>query len=282
VSPFKYLRPSSIDAAASALVGGDGDSRALAGGMTLIPSIKHGLIAPSTLVDLRGISALKRIELEQDLVVIGAMSTHHEVASSPLVQRHLPALAKLAGGIGDVQVRHRGTIGGSMANNDPAADYPAACLALEATIVTSTRELRAAEFFTGFFATALRDGELIVAVRFPAPANGHYAKFASQASRYATVGVFVAQTMDGVRVAVTGAGQQGVLRVPTLEAALSRSFDPDGLPEHGISERDLLSDLHASSAYRSHLINVMTRRAVATCLGRATRSVERHGGATEV
>jgi aerobic carbon-monoxide dehydrogenase medium subunit len=282
VSPFQYLRPSSIDAAASALLAGDGESKALAGGMTLIPSMKHGLIAPSMLVDLREIQALRRIELEQDLLVLGAMRTHHDVASSPLVQRHLPALAKLAGGIGDAQVRYRGTIGGSIANNDPAADYPAACLALDATIVTSKRELRAAEFFTGFFATALLDGELIIAVRFPTPAKGHYAKFASQASRYATVGVFVAQTTAGVRVAVTGAGQQGVLRVPVLEAALSRSFEPESLPAHGIPEHDLVSDLHASSAYRSHLINVMTRRAVATCLGRETRSIERHGGATEM
>ncbi len=279
MTPFQYLRPSSIEAASAALRGCAGESRALAGGMTLIPSMKHELLTPSLLVDLKGIGSLGHIGFERNRLVIGAMASHHEVASSPLVQRHLPAIASLAAGIGDAQVRHRGTIGGSIANNDPSADYPAACLALDATIVTNQRELRAEDFFQGFFTTALSDGELIMAVHFSPPAAARYAKFASQASRYATVGVFVARGERATRVAVTGAGQDGVFRVPEMEAALTRSFAPGGLPPHGVPEDALISDLHASSAYRSHLINVMARRAVAACLGLETRGPTRHGGA---
>jgi carbon-monoxide dehydrogenase medium subunit len=282
VTPFQYLLPSTIDQAASALLASDGEARPLAGGMTLIPSMKHYLLAPSLLVDLRDIASLKGVTMESGRIVIAAMTTHHEVANSPLVIDHLPALARLAGGIGDVQVRHRGTIGGSIANNDPSADYPAACLALDATIVTNRRELPAGEFFKGFFTTAMEAGELITSIRFVPPARAAYVKFASQASRYATVGVFVAQSGGAARVAVTGAGQEGVFRVPTLEAALSQSFTHEKLPSHGLPEDDLLSDLHASAAYRSHLINVMTRRAVESCLGLESKRPLRHGGAVSL
>jgi aerobic carbon-monoxide dehydrogenase medium subunit len=241
--------------------------------------MKHGLSAPGALVDLGGIDALRGLRMHGGDLVIGAMSTHAEVARSPLVREHLPALAQLAGGIGDAQVRHRGTIGGSVANNDPAADYPAALLALGATVLTNQREIVADDFFRGLYATALEEDELITAVRLRPPRRAAYEKFANQASRYATVGVFVAQPADSPpRVAVTGAGCHGVFRLPRIESALGTRFSPDGLPPHGIALDQLMSDLHADAEYRSHLIGVITRRAVAASLGMPIQGPRRHGG----
>ena len=274
--PFDYVRARSVkDAAARAM----GDAKFLSGGMTLLPAMKHGLAAPGTLVDLGGLASLRGVAEEGGELVIGALTTHAEVAASPLVHSRLPALAALAGGIGDAQVRHRGTLGGSVANNDPAADYPAGCVGLGATVVTDRRRLPAERFFTGFFSTALAPGELVTAVRFPLPSRAGYAKFANPASRYAMVGVFVAQTAEGVRVAVTGAGRDGVFRVPSAERALQERYVPEGLPPHGIPEAALIADLHASTAYRSHLLQSMLRRAVAASLGLPVRAPMRHGGA---
>jgi len=278
LKPFSYHRAVSVEEAASAF-GDSGDARFLAGGMTLIPALKHGLAAPSALVDLGGIPSLKGVSVEGDEIVIGAMTTHAAVASAPLVRQRLPSLGLLAGGIGDPQVRHRGTIGGSVANNDPAADYPAACLGLAATIVTNRRTLLADEFFTGFFSTALDGSEVITSIRFRVPARAAYQKFANPASRYAMVGVFVAQAAGGVRVAITGAGRSGVFRIREMEAALERDFNPEAVPAHSVALDDLNADLHASAAYRSHLINVLARRAVAACLGVHAKRPARHGGA---
>ena len=196
-------------------------------------------------------------------VTIGAMTTHAAVANSKEVAAAIPALAALAGGIGDPQVRNRGTIGGSVANNDPAADYPGACLALGATIKTDRRELTAEEFFTGLFETALADDEIIVSVSFPKAEKAAYVKFDNPASRYALVGVFVARTADGVRVAVTGSGQNGVFRVPEMEKALSATWSPDAVAGITVDAGTLNSDIHASAEYRAHLITVMAKRAVA-------------------
>src|SRR3546814_861511 len=196
-------------------------------------------------------------------LVFGAMTSHAMVARSKNVNGRIPALAALADGIGDAQVRHRGTIGGSIANNDPAADYPAACLGLGATIVTDAHEIVADDFFTGLFETALEEHEIIRAVRFPAPKKAAYMKFANPASRYALVGVFVADTGKGVRVAVTGAGQSGVFRVPEMEQALAKNFSPDAVAGIKVSPDDLNADIHASAEYRAHLVTVMAKRAVA-------------------
>lgn len=276
--PFRYRRAQSVEEAVSAL-SGTGEASFLAGGMTLIPSLKHGLASPEVLVDLGGIAALEGIAIDGNGVVIGAMTTHATVAASPIVRERLPALGLLAGGIGDPQVRHRGTLGGSVANNDPAADYPAGCLALGATITTNLRTLSAEEFFTGFFSTALRPAEMISSIRFPVPERAAYVKFANQASRYATVGVFVAQSAGAVRVAVTGAGRSGVFRVREIEQALAKDFRPEAVPAHSVALDDLNADLHASAEYRSHLINVLAKRAVAASLGEQTKRPVRHGGA---
>ncbi|HMN78991.1 MAG TPA: FAD binding domain-containing protein [Burkholderiaceae bacterium] len=279
MSPFVYRLARSIEEASAILAGAGDEARLLAGGMTLIPAMKHGLAAPSTLVDLRAVASLKGIAHEGAAVVIGAMTTHDEVAASAAVRAQIPALAGLAGGIGDPQVRRRGTIGGSVANNDPAADYPAACMGLGATIVTNRRAVPADEFFSGFFSTALGAGELVTAVRFPVPQTAAYIKFANQASRYATVGVFVSRSSAGVRLAVTGAGRNGVFRVRAIEEALMQRFSPGAVPGHGLPDDALFADLHASAAYRSHLIDVLARRAVAACLGITTKVPVRHGGA---
>ena len=278
MKPFAYHLPRSAGEA-TAVFGESGDARFLAGGMTLIPSLKHGLAAPSALIDLGGIASLKGISIEGNEVVIGAMTPHATVAASEVVRGKLPVLGLLAGGIGDPQVRHRGTIGGSVANNDPAADYPAACLGLGAAIVTDRRTLAAEEFFTGFFSTALESAEMITSVRFPVSARAAYQKFANPASRYAMVGVFVAQVTGGVRVAVTGAGRSGVFRVRTIEEALQKDFRPEAVPAHCVALEDLNTDLHASAAYRGHLIDVLARRAVAACLGVQPKRPARHGGA---
>jgi aerobic carbon-monoxide dehydrogenase medium subunit len=258
---FAYQKPGSLADAVKAL-GADGDAKALAGGMTYIPVLKQRLAKPSTIVDLSALG-LTGITVANGVVTIGAMTKHATVARSPEVEQAIPALAALAGMIGDEAVRHRGTIGGSIANNDPAADYPAAALALGATIKTDRRSIKADDFFTGMFSTALEQGELITAVEFPVPAKAAYEKFRNPASRYAIVGVFVAQTPSGVRVAVTGAGQGGVFRHAEMEKALSANFAPAAIKGIVTPPDDLNGDIHASSEYRAHLIGVIAGRAVA-------------------
>jgi carbon-monoxide dehydrogenase medium subunit len=257
---FTYHQPKDV-AAALALLGED--AKLLAGGQTLLPTMKQRLAAPSSLVDLTKIGALSGISREGDEIVIGAMTRHGDVATSAAVQQAIPALAALAAMIGDPAVRARGTIGGSLANNDPAADYPAAVLALGATIVTNKRELAAEAFFKGLFETALEDGEIIVKVRFPIPEKAAYEKFRNPASRFALVGVFVARTKAGARVAVTGAGASGVFRVQALEAALGVDFAAAALNGATVPAAGLNTDLHADAAYRAHLIVVLAKRAVA-------------------
>src|SRR5690242_229337 len=227
MKPFAYHEPGQIPDAARLLASIE-DSKLVAGGMTLIPTLKQRLASPPVLIDLSKLAGLKGISDGGATIAIGAMTPHAEVAASKLVQAKIPALAALASMIGDPAVRSRGTIGGSVANNDPAADYPAGVLGLGATIVTSTREILADRFFLGLFDTALQVGEIITAIRFPVPLEAGYAKFKAPASRYALVGVFVARFAEGVRVAVTGAGP-GVFRVPPMEQALSRNFDSSAI-----------------------------------------------------
>ena len=261
---FEYHRAVSLDEAVERL-GASAEAKVLAGGMTLLPTMKLRLAQPETLVDLGGLAELHGVS-GRDPVVIGAMTTHGEVAASADVAAGIPALAALAGGIGDAQVRNRGTLGGSLANSDPAADYPAAVLGLGATIRTNRRRIPAEQYFRGMFETALEPDEIIVSVSFPRPARAGYAKFANPASRYAVVGVFVADTADGLRVAVTGAGPC-VFRVAEMEAALSRDFSPESLDGIEVPPDELNEDLHASAEYRAHLIGVMARRAVAAARG---------------
>jgi carbon-monoxide dehydrogenase medium subunit len=258
---FAYHKPNSVPEAV-ALLADDSEIRPIAGGMSLLPTMKQRLAAPAGLIDLSGIAALKGIGADAETITIGAMTRHIDVARSAAVAKALPALAQLAGGIGDPAVRNRGTIGGSLANNDPAADYPAAILALGATIVTNTREIAADLFFRGMFETALEPGELITAVKLPIPSAAGYAKVPNMASRFALVGVFVAKFATGVRVAVTGAAP-AVFRVPAFEAALSKRFEPAAVNGHGVDPAGLNSDIHAEAAFRAHLISVMARRAVA-------------------
>jgi len=257
---FNYHRPASLDEARKILAAHD-EARVLAGGMTLLPTMKLRLARPSDLVDLSGIDALGGIKDAGDAVVIGAMTRHADVASSSVVQKSIPALAALADGIGDAQVRNRGTIGGSLANSDPAADYPAAVLGLGATIMTDRREVAADGWFRGMFETALDEGELIVSVSFPKPKRAAYAKFPNPASRYAVVGVMIAETGGGIRVAVTGAGPCAY-RAAAFEKALAGSFSADAIAGLTVDATDLNSDLHASAAYRAHLVSVMAKRAV--------------------
>ncbi len=259
---FNYAKPASLADAAAALAKAE-DGTLLAGGQTLLPTMKARLAAPSDLVDLAGIAELKGISVSGGTVTIGAMTRHADVAGSAEVKGAIPALAALAGGIGDQAVRNRGTIGGSVANNDPAADYPAAVLGLGATVRTNSRSIAADDFFTGLFDTALNAGEIVTAVSFPVPQKAAYVKFPNPASRYAMVGVFVAKTASGVRVAVTGAGNGGVFRVPAYEAALAANFSPSAIADGVISAADMNSDLHADAEYRAHLVAVMARRAVA-------------------
>jgi carbon-monoxide dehydrogenase medium subunit len=258
---FAFHRPDTVPAAL-ALLGGVPESRPIAGGMTLLPTIKQRLAAPAALVDLSKIPQLFGISLGGDGLTIGAMTRHVDVAESEIVRARIPALASLAAGIGDPAVRNRGTIGGSVANNDPSADYPAAVLALDATIVTDRREIAADAFFVGLFETALEPNEVIVALRFPLPAAAGYAKFKSPASRYATVGVCVARTAGKVRVAVTGAASC-VFRVAEMEAALQGAFEPGAVAQIKIAATELNSDMHADAAYRAHLVTVMAKKAVA-------------------
>ena len=258
---FNYHRPVSVEEAVQALSAAT-DGKLMGGGMTLIPTLKQRLADPSDLVDLGRISSLSGVKEDGGAVVIGAMTTHAEVASSATVKARIPALAALAEAIGDPQVRNRGTLGGSIANSDPAADYPAGLVGLGATVRTNQREIAADDFFTGLFETALEDGEIITAVSFPVPDRAGYAKFPNPASRYAIVGVFVSQGSAGTRVAVTGAGSS-VFRIPALESALDGSFSPSALEGASASSDDLNSDIHASAEYRAHLIVVMAKRAVA-------------------
>jgi len=256
---FAYQKPTSLAAAISAL--GAEDAKALAGGQTLIPVLKQRLNKPSTVVDLSGLG-LSGITVTGDAVTIGAMTKHADVAASADVKRAIPALAALAGGIGDKEVRHRGTIGGSLANNDPSACYPSAALALGATITTNKRAIAADDYFQGMFATALDADEVITSVSFPVPAKAAYVKFKNPASRYAMVGVFVAKGPKGTRVAITGAGQNGVFRHTAFEAALAANWSPAALNAITTPADGLNSDIHASAEYRAHLCGVITRRAV--------------------
>jgi carbon-monoxide dehydrogenase medium subunit len=258
---FTFHRPHSLRSAA-AMLHKEAEAKLLAGGQTLLPTMKQRLAQPAHLIDLSAAPELKGIEHKGRNVVIGAMTTHAEVAHSDAVKAAIPALAELAAGIGDPAVRNRGTIGGSIANNDPAADYPAACLALSATIVTNKRKIAADDFFTGMFETALEAGEIITKISFPVPAKANYQKFPNPASRYALVGVFVAKKGSDVRVAVTGAGANGVYRAKNLEAALTAKFHAKSLEGHQVAAAGLNSDMHADSEYRAHLIGVLTRRAV--------------------
>jgi carbon-monoxide dehydrogenase medium subunit len=258
---FNYAKPSSVADAVKAL-SGDAEAKALAGGMTFIPVLKQRLNQPSAVVDLHGLG-LTGIKLEGSTLIIGAMTTHRAVANSDVVKKAIPGLAALAGQIGDRQVRYRGTIGGSLANNDPSACYPSAVLALGASIKTDKRVIKADDYFQGMFTTALEPGEIITEVHFPVPERAAYVKFPNPASRYAMVGVFVAKGPAGVRVAVTGAGQNGVFRHAGFEAALAKNFAPEAIAGIATDASELAGDIHASPEYRAHLIGVMTKRAVA-------------------
>ena len=262
---FEYKNPSSLSEAAQMLQDSD-DAMLLAGGHTLLPTMKQRLASASELIDLGGVSELQGISVSGDTVTIGAMTTHAEVASSSEVSDAIPALADLASGIGDPQVRNAGTIGGSIANNDPSADYPAALVGLGATVNTDSRSIPADDFFAGMFETALDENEIITSVSFPVPDTAGYSKFPNPASRYAVVGVFVSKGSGTVRVAVTGAGPC-VFRVSEMESALASSFSASSVADIGVSDDDLNSDIHASAEYRAHLVTVMAKRAVAKAGG---------------
>ncbi len=257
---FGYVKAQSM-AAAAAFIAANPEAKLLAGGMTLIPTLKQRLARPSHLLDIAGLSELHGIEVKNGWLTCGAATTHHAVAASAVVQKAIPALAWLADQIGDPQVRNRGTLGGSVANNDPAADYPAAVLALDATIVTNRREIKAADFFQGMFATALEAGEIVTRVVFPVPKRAAYAKFPHPASGYAMAGVFVAETAAGPRVAVTGAGP-GVIRWSDAEAALAKKMSPAALDDLAVEAADMNEDFHATRDYRANLVKVMAKRAV--------------------
>ncbi len=258
---FKFSRPGTVRQAANLLAKTE-DAKLVAGGHTLIPVLKQRLARPAHLIDLSKIEGLDTIEMKGRSLVIGAMARHASVATSAVVGEAIPALAKLAGMIGDPAVRHMGTIGGSLANNDPTADYPAACLALDATIVTNKRKIKADDFFKGLFTTALEADEVITRVQFPLAKKAAYIKFRNQASRYALVGVFVAKRPSEVRVAVTSAGADGVFRVKSFEEALKKRFSPKSLAGMTVPADGLNSDLHGSAEYRAHLISVLAVRAV--------------------
>jgi carbon-monoxide dehydrogenase medium subunit len=257
---FDYVRPSTVDEAVAALA--NEEAVALAGGQTLLPTMKQRLAAPSAVVDLRGIADLGGIVMQGGSVGIGATTSHAEVASNAELRKALPALCDLADGIGDPQVRHMGTIGGSVANTDPAADFPAAMLGLGAMIKTNKREIAADDFFQGLFTTALDAGEIITSIAITVPKRAAYAKFEQRASRYALVGVFIAETDGGVRVAVTGAGNDGVFRATAIEQALAGSLSADAARGVSISPDDMLSDIHAGGDYRAALVSEMAAQAV--------------------
>ncbi|MDU8925870.1 FAD binding domain-containing protein [Alisedimentitalea sp. MJ-SS2] len=253
---FDFEKPSTVAEAVAAL--GDEDAQALGGGQTLIPTLKQRLASPSKLVSLAGIAEMKGVTIADGVLTIGGGATHAEVAADACAP-----LAALAGNIGDPAVRNRGTIGGSLANNDPSADYPAAMLALKSTIVTNAREIAGDDYFQGLFETALEEGEIITSVRCEIPDGANYQKFEQPASRFALVGVFVARYADGVRVGVTGASEEGAFRWSEAEAALNANFSADALDGMAPSADGMISDLHGSGAYRAHLVGVMARRAVA-------------------
>jgi len=257
---FDYHRPETLAEAAEIYAGAD-DPQFLAGGQTMIPVLKQRLAMPSDVIDLAQIDALRGIEAGKDSVSIGAMTPHSVVAASAEIAKLIPALAGLAAHIGDPHVRNRGTLGGSIANNDPSADYPAAVVGLNATVHTTSRSIEADDFFTGLFETALEEGELVTKVDFPVPQSAAYVKFPNPASRYAIAGVMVARTGDGVRVAVAGAGPC-VFRVRQMENALAKNFASDTIRNIAIAPDELNNDLHASAEYRAHLVGVLARRAV--------------------
>ncbi|MEM7016049.1 MAG: xanthine dehydrogenase family protein subunit M [Pseudomonadota bacterium] len=257
---FNYHRPASIEDALAALAGAE-DGSFMAGGQTMLPTLKQRLAAPSDVIDLQGIAELQGITIEDNEVTIGAMTKHADVAASSQVAQSIPALSHLAGGIGDAQVRNRGTMGGSIANNDPAADYPAAVLGLKATVHTNQRDIAADDFFQGMFETALETNELITQVSFTIPDKAGYIKFPNPASRYAVVGVMVAMIDGQVRVAITGAGPC-VFRHSEMEAALNNNFSADALNGIQTSPDELNGDIHASAEYRANLISVMAKRLV--------------------
>ncbi|GAB1391679.1 MAG: carbon-monoxide dehydrogenase medium subunit [Rubrivivax sp.] len=256
---FDYSTPASVADAARAAAGG---ARLIAGGQSLLPSMKLGLAAPEALADLGGIAELRGIGVAGGVVKIGAMTTHATVAASAEVQKAIPALADLAGRIGDRQVRNRGTLGGSLANNDPAACYPAAVLGLGATVHTNKRDIAADDFFQGIYTTALAEDEVITAVSFPVPEKAAWQKFNQPASRFSIVGVFVSKGPQGVRVAVTGAGAGGVFRAKALEDRLAANWSGAALAGASVAADDLVSDLHGSAEYRAALIPVLAARAV--------------------
>ena len=258
---FTYTKPTSLPDALKTL-GDDIESKPLAGGQTFIPVLKQRLNKPSAVVDLSALG-LSGITSDGSTVTIGAMTCHQDIAHSDVIKSKIPGLAKMASWIGDNQVRHRGTMGGSLANNDPSACYPAAVLAIGATIVTDKREIAADDFFQGMFTTALEPGELITKIVFPIPSKSNYEKFRNPASRYAMVGVFVAVGPHGTRLAITGAGQGGVFRHTAMEQALTANFSPDAIAGITTPSDDLNGDIHASPEYRAHLIGVMAKRAVA-------------------
>ena len=258
---FEYHKPTSV-ADAVKILSADSDARPISGGQTLLPALKHRLNKPTSVVDLSGIAELKGIKRDGDKIVIGAMTRHADVANSAEVKAAIPALAQLAGSIGDNQVRNRGTIGGSVSNNDPAADYPSAVLALNATIVTSKRRIAADDFFQGMFTTALDAGELLVAVEFPVPEKAGYAKMKNPASRYVMAGACVAKTGGQVRVAINGAAAC-VFRQAEMEKALAASWSPAAVAGVVQPADDMNSDIHGSAEYRAHLVTVMAKRAVA-------------------
>ena len=263
-----YHRPSSL-AEASQLFSGADDAAYLSGGHTLLPTMKQRLAAPSDLIDLTHIAELSGIDHSGDTLTIGATATHAEVAASSAVREAIPALADMAGSIGDSQVRHRGTIGGSVANNDPASDYPSAVLALAGTIHTDKRTIAADDFFTGLYETALDAGEIVTKIAFTVPAEAAYGKFRNPASRYPMAGVFIARLSDGVRVAVTGSGSDGVFRWSEAEAAFAADVSADAIAGLSVDAGSLMSDIHGSAAYRANLIKVMAQRAAANP-GKAT------------
>ena len=258
---FEYRRAKSLNDA-QAILSASPDAKLLAGGQTLIPAMKQRLASPPVLVDISGLKELSFIRASGDAIVIGAGTKHGVIGASADVKRAIAALAYMASHIGDPAVRAMGTLGGSLANNDPAADYPAAVLGLGATVKTNRRSIAADDFFQGMFATALEEGEIVTEISFPVPQKAAYKKFANPASRYAMAGVFVAKFADGIRVAVTGAGPC-VFRVPEMETALAKSFTPDAVAKIAVSADGLNSDIHGSAEYRANLVTVMAKRAVA-------------------
>src|SRR5687768_6658960 len=269
---FTYERPTTLRQVAS-LLAKNSEAKLLAGGHSLVPVLKLRLAQPGALIDLSKVEGLTGVEVRSRSVEIGAMTTHKAVADDPALQAAMPGLAAVPASIGDPHVRNRGTIGGSVANNDPNADYPAACLGLGATIITNKRKIAADDFFTGMFDTALEENEIILRVSFPIAKKAAYEKFKHPASGFALVGVFAAKRGSDIRVAVTGAGSNGVFRVKSFEEALKKRFSPKSLEGMTIPANGMNSDIHASAEYRAHLVSVLARRAVAKATERGEEEV---------